>query len=86
MIRAGIVGLGAPAPEGPPEGHVTAPPAEVTEHPGFHMLSAELVAFARAIRSGAPYPVPIAEGLHGVSAFDAIVESAGTGRLVAVAD
>lgn len=74
-----------PAPDGPPEGHVTAPPAEVREHPGFHMLNAELVAFARCIREGTPYPVAIDEVLHGVSVFDAIVESARSGRIVPVA-
>jgi predicted dehydrogenase len=73
-----------PAPDRAPEGHVSAPPAEVAEHPGFDMLNAELVAFARSIRDGVPYPVPIDEVLHGVSVFDAIVESAKTGRIVRV--
>ena len=34
-----------------------------------------MTAFARAIRDGAAYPVPIADVLHGMAVFDAIVES-----------
>jgi predicted dehydrogenase len=74
-----------PTPDRPPDGPVSAPPAEVSENPGFDMLNAELVAFAQAIRGGSPYPVPIDEVLHGVSVFDAIVESAKTRSIVRVA-
>src|SRR5438128_3604528 len=41
-----------------PTGPVTAPPDEISEHPGFNMLNAELTEFARAIRERRSYPVP----------------------------
>jgi predicted dehydrogenase len=64
-----------------PTGPVTAPPDDVSEHSGFDMLNAELIAFARTIRTGAPYPVPIDDVLHGVSVADAIVRSAMSGAI-----
>jgi len=73
-----------PAPDKAPSGPVTAPPPELVEFPGFDMLHAELTAFARAIADKTPYPIPISEILHGMSVFDAIVESARTGGIVAV--
>ncbi|MBX6426332.1 MAG: Gfo/Idh/MocA family oxidoreductase [Variibacter sp.] len=73
-----------PVPDSPPEGPVTAPPAEVIESPGFNMLGAELSAFARSIREDAPYPVDLEEVLHGMAVFDAIVESGRTGRITPV--
>ena len=42
-------------------------------------------AFARAIRDRTPYPVPVDDVLHGMAVFDAIVESAQTGKIVTVA-
>jgi hypothetical protein len=33
-----------------------------------------------------PYPVPLAEVLHGMAVFDAVVESARSKAIVAVAD
>jgi predicted dehydrogenase len=68
-----------------PTGPVTAPPDQTAEYPAFDMLHAEMEAFARAIESRTPYPVPIADVLHGMAVFDAIVESARTGRIVTVA-
>jgi predicted dehydrogenase len=59
-----------------PRGPVTAPPDEISEHPDFDMLNAELTEFARCIRDQRVYPVPIAEVLHGMSVFDAVVRSA----------
>jgi predicted dehydrogenase len=73
-----------PAPDGPPEGHVTAPPAAVVEHPGFGMLNAELVEFARCIHDKRNFPVKIDEVLHGVSVFDALVQSAQSSQIVKV--
>jgi predicted dehydrogenase len=67
-----------------PTGPVTAPPDEISEHPKFDMLNAELTQFARAIREKRPYPVSIDEVLHGMSVFDAIVESARSNRIVKV--
>ena len=68
-----------------PTGPITAPPAEQHDFSGFDMLNAELTAFARAIVDKAPYPVPLAEVLHGMAVFDAVIESARTRNVVAVA-
>jgi predicted dehydrogenase len=65
-----------------PSGPVTAPPDEISEHPDFDMLNAELTEFARCIRDRRrSYPVPIAEVLHGMSVFDAVVRSARSNRI-----
>jgi predicted dehydrogenase len=68
-----------------PTGPITAPPDQTAEYPAFDMLRAEMEAFARAIANRAPYPVPISDVLHGMAVFDAIVESARTGKIVTVA-
>ena len=70
--------------DAPPTGAVLAPPDERHEHAGFDMLSAELIAFARAIRERKPYPVPIEDVLHGMSVFDAIVQAARSNQIVKV--
>jgi predicted dehydrogenase len=67
-----------------PTGRVPAPPDEIVEHPGFDTLHAELTAFARAIRDGEAYPAPLGDVLHGMAVFDAIVESAKNGAVIAV--
>jgi len=74
----------APAATTAPTGVVPAPPDEMLKFPGFDMLHAEMTAFARAIRDGTPYPVPIDDVLHGMAVFDAVVESAKRGAIVAV--
>jgi predicted dehydrogenase len=74
----------APGATVAPTGLVPAPPDEIAEFPGFDMLHAELTAFAHAIRDGQTYPVPIADVLHGMEVFDAIVRSAKTGEVVAL--
>jgi predicted dehydrogenase len=74
----------APTATTAPTGRVPAPPDEIFEHLGFDTLHAELVAFARAIRDGSPYPVPLADVLHGMAVFDALVESAKNSAIVAV--
>lgn len=58
----------------------TAP--EVTETPGFNMLTAELEAFAASIETGRPFPTPMDDILHGVTVFEAVVESVASGRAV----
>jgi predicted dehydrogenase len=73
-----------PASERPPDGPVTAPPGEHLDFKGFDMLNAELTAFARAIADKTPYPVPLADVLHGMAVFDAVVESAKTKKIVRV--
>jgi len=40
------------------------------------MLHAELTELARCIREKRAYPVPVADVLHGMSAFDAVVRAA----------
>ena len=70
-----------PVSQHAPTGPVTAPPGEISEHPGFDMLAAELGEFARSIRDRTPYPVSIDEVLHGMSVFDAIVESGRSGKI-----
>jgi predicted dehydrogenase len=69
-----------------PTGPVTAPPDEIIAHPGFDMLRAELAAFARCIRDNTAYPVTLDDVLHGMSVFDAVIESAATGKIVAVTE
>jgi predicted dehydrogenase len=49
------------------------------------MLHAELTEFARCIEQRKPYPVPLDEVLHGMAVFDAVVRSAKSGRIEAVA-
>jgi predicted dehydrogenase len=65
-----------------PSGPVIAPPDEISEHPDFDMLDAELTEFARCIRDRRrSYPVPIGDILHGMSVFDAIVQSASSNSI-----
>jgi hypothetical protein len=66
-----------PAIEGDHRG--TAPP-QVTETPGFNMLTAELEAFAASIRNKTPFPTPLTEILHGVAVFEAVLCSAACGQ------
>jgi predicted dehydrogenase len=68
-----------PASTAAPTGLVIAPPDEILEFSGFDMLRAQMTAFARTIRDGNSYPVPIADVLHGMAVFEAIVESAKRG-------
>jgi len=75
----------APAATAAPTGVVPAPPDEIVNFTGFDMLRAELMAFAQAIADAKPYPVPIADVLHGMAVFDAIVQSSKRGDIVAVA-
>jgi predicted dehydrogenase len=76
----------APTSSAAPTGRVVATADETLDHAGFDTLHAELTAFARAIRDGEAYPVPLADVLHGMAVFDAIVESAKNGAVVAVSD
>jgi predicted dehydrogenase len=75
----------APAATAAPTRLVPAPPEQVLEFSGFDMLHAELTAFAHAIRKAKPYPVKMADVLHGMAVFDAIVQSSASGDAVAVA-
>ncbi len=75
----------APLATAAPTGLVPAPPDEIVEHSGFDMLHAEMTAFAGAIGGKKPYPVPIDDVLHGMAVFDAVIESAKSGAIIAVA-
>jgi predicted dehydrogenase len=59
--------------------------ATTTRFPPADIERAELEAFADAVAGRTPYPVPLAEVLNGVSAFEAVAQSARTGMPVAVA-
>ena len=74
----------APVATSAPTGLVPAPPDEILQFSGFDMLHAEMTAFAGAIRGGTPHPVPIADVLHGMAVFDAVVYSAKRGDVVIV--
>jgi predicted dehydrogenase len=73
----------APKPD-PSAGHLAIVEPEIVSNPGFDTLHAELTAFAACIRDRTPYPISADEVLHGVEAFEAIVESARIGKAVAV--
>jgi predicted dehydrogenase len=66
-----------PATDGDNRG---AAPPQVTETPGFNMLTAELEAFATSVRNNAPFPTPLTEILHGVAVFEAVLRSAASGQ------
>jgi predicted dehydrogenase len=74
-----------PVPEAMPAGRHRAAAPEVIEYGAFNALKAELEGFAAAIRGVQPYPITADEIVHGVAAFEAIVQSAATGRPVKVA-
>jgi predicted dehydrogenase len=81
LSRFRFVPVSTAAPTGP----VAAPPDEIIDSEGFDMLNAELVAFGRCIAEKRLYPVKIDEVLHGMSVFDAVVKSAKTQKIEAVA-
>jgi predicted dehydrogenase len=63
--------------------HATAQP-EIIENKGFNQVKAVMEAFASAVQGTAPYPVTHDQIIHGVAVFEAIVQSAKTGRPVKV--
>jgi predicted dehydrogenase len=73
----------APLPD-PKLGHLAVAKPEVIHTPGFDTVVAELNAFAAAVDKKAAYPVPLDEVLHGTQVFEAIVNSAKSGKAVAV--
>jgi predicted dehydrogenase len=68
-----------PAGEG-----LTAGTPELTETPGFNMLTAELEAFAGSIGARQPFPTPMDQILHGVAVFEAALRSLESGAPVLV--
>jgi predicted dehydrogenase len=75
-----------PQSDRPPVGQVTAPPDEIIEYPPFDTLKGELTEFARCARENRSYPVSIEDVLHGMSVFDAVVQSTGTGKIVTLCE
>jgi len=73
----------APLPD-PKLGHLAVLKPEVIQTPGFDTVLAELTAFAAAVNKTATYPVPLDEVYHGTQVFEAIVNSAKSGRAMAV--
>ena len=67
-----------------PGDHFRTEAPAVVETPGFNMLTAELEAFADSIAGRRPFPTPVADMLHGVEVFDAILKSADMGGPVEV--
>jgi predicted dehydrogenase len=71
-------------PAAMPAGRHAAAEPEMIQNRGFNALLAELEAFAAAIRGAKPYPITPDEVLHGVAAFEAIVQSAASHQPVKV--
>jgi predicted dehydrogenase len=66
--------------------HVRGREKAVTEYPPANAVLANLEAFADAALGGAPYPVPQAEMVANISALEAVVRSAASGQVEAVAN
>jgi predicted dehydrogenase len=74
-----------PAPEKlTPGAHPVMEP-EIIHNKGINPLKNVLESFAAAVRGEAPFPIPPEQILHGVAVFEAIAESAETGKPVKVA-
>lgn len=72
------------SPLAEPNAFATASP-EVIETPGFNMLTAELLEFARCVQERRDFPTPLSHVLHGVEVFEAIARSAATRQTVRIA-
>jgi predicted dehydrogenase len=53
---------------------------ETFEKPDIERL--EMIAFAAAVEGKTPYPIPVADAIHGTAVLEAIVESAVSGKTV----
>jgi hypothetical protein len=58
---------------------------ETWEAERYDVTRAALESFARAATGGDPYPIPLEEMVHGVAVTEAIVRSAESGNVEAVA-
>ncbi len=56
-------------------------PAEVWEAARLDVTRACLEAFATAARGGPAFPIPVSEMVHGAAVTEAVVRSAGSGRV-----
>lgn len=75
----------APVPDAPLSGHATPRPVETVLVAGFDTVTAELAAFAMAVRDEAAYPITTDQMIHGAAVFEAIAASATDRIRVAVA-
>jgi len=70
------------APDKP--GHAPASGPETIDHKGVNPVKLTLEAFAAAVKGGTPFPITHEQIVHGVAAFEAVVESAKTGKVAKV--
>jgi predicted dehydrogenase len=56
-------------------------PAQTWEAAKLDVTRASLEAFADAAQGGPPYPIPLAEMVHGVAVTEAVVRSAESGKV-----
>lgn len=54
------------------------------DFPPIDIERAELLAFAAAVAGEAPYPLPVAEAIHGVSVYETMIAAAASGSRYAV--
>lgn len=54
----------------------------VEEFPGFDMEHAEMEAFADTVSTGATFPVPLDDAIHGIAILEAIVAASKSGDVV----
>ena len=59
------------------------PPTRIGTSPAS--WQAAISAFAAAVRSEAPYPLPVEDAIHGVAVFEAMIGAAASGSSYAVA-
>lgn len=71
-----------PAPDKP--GHPPPSQPEIIENKAINPVKIGLEAFAAAIRGEVPFPITADQIVHGVAVFEAVVESAKTGKPVKV--
>ncbi|MBO6948772.1 MAG: Gfo/Idh/MocA family oxidoreductase [Rhodospirillales bacterium] len=57
----------------------------VEDYSGFDMERAELEAFADTVASGAEFPVPLEDAIHGIAILEAIIKASKTGDDVKLA-
>jgi predicted dehydrogenase len=55
------------------------------DYPKTDIEAAELAAFASAVAGGPAYPLPVADAIHGVAVFEAMIGAAASGSTYAVA-
>jgi predicted dehydrogenase len=69
-----------------PSADMSSPKPEMVEFPRTDAEKASLEGFAAAIGAGTLFPIPAEQLIHGVAAFEAIVQSATTRQPVKISD